>query len=156
MNRPLLKWLLVVSLSLNLGVAATVVAGRIAGVGEGRHTQAAPVNLPDYLQLTDAQRRRWAEIERPFLEDIANNWRAIRAHREMLVRQVFSATPDRAVINVEQQRIAVLQDAQQRRVIEQLLAERALLNEQQRAQLMALLLNRYTQESTEEESLHRQ
>jgi hypothetical protein len=52
-------------------------------------------------------------------------------------------------------RIAALQDAQQQRVIAQLLAERALLDDGQRARLMALLLSRYAQESSEEELLHR-
>lgn len=60
--------------------------------------------------------------------------------------------PQRA-IDAEQARIAALQDAQQR-VIAQLLAERALLDDGQRARLMALLLSRYAQESSEEE-LHR-
>ena len=41
------------------------------------------------------------------------------------------------------------------RVIAQLLAERGVLDEQQRERLMDLLLSRYAQESTEEELLHR-
>ena len=61
----------------------------------------------------------------------------------------------RAAIDAEQARIAALQDAQQQRVIAQLLAERALLDDGQRARLMALLLSRYAQESSEEELLHR-
>lgn len=40
-------------------------------------------------------------------------------------------------------------------MITQLLAERALLDERQRTRLMELLLNRYAQETTEEEQLHR-
>ena len=63
--------------------------------------------------------------------------------------------PQRAAIDAEQARIAALQDAQQQRVIAQLLAERALLDDGQRARLMALLLSRYAQESSEEELLHR-
>ena len=51
--------------------------------------------------------------------------------------------------------IAALQEAQQQRVIAQLLAERGVLDEQQRERLMDLLLSRYSQESTEEELLHR-
>ncbi len=39
-------------------------------------------------------------------------------------------------------------------MIEQLLAERALLDGRQRAILMKLLLSRYAQEVTEEEGLH--
>ena len=40
-------------------------------------------------------------------------------------------------------------------MIAQLLAERGVLDEQQRERLMDLLLSRYSQESTEEELLHR-
>ena len=56
----------------------------------------------------------------------------------------------------EQAAIARLQAEQQQRVIAQLLAERALLNEAQRVRLMELLLRRYAQESSEEELLHRE
>lgn len=154
MNRTFMKWLLAASLALNAGVIAAVVADRFAGEPPASPAQ-APVHLPDYLGLTSEQRQRWNEIEQGFLQDITGNWREIRTHRERLVREVFSAKPDRAAIDAEQARIAMLQDVQQRRVIAQLLAERELLNEQQRAALMALLLSRYTQESTEEEQLHR-
>ena len=57
--------------------------------------------------------------------------------------------------DAEQTAIAALQEAQQQRVIAQLLAERGVLDEQQRERLMDLLLSRYSQESTEEELLHR-
>jgi Spy/CpxP family protein refolding chaperone len=153
MSRTALKWLLAASLALNLGVVAALVAERVRPSADTHATQS--VNLPDYLQLTPAQRERWSAIEHGFLRDIAANWDAIRTHRETLVRQIFSAAPNRAAIDAEQAGIAALQDAQQRRVIDQLLAERELLDERQRARLMELLLNRYTRESTEEEQLHR-
>ena len=50
---------------------------------------------------------------------------------------------------------AALQEAQQRRVITQLLGERELLDQRQRAVLMALLLSRYENEATKEELPHR-
>ncbi|GAB3548025.1 hypothetical protein GCM10027343_27980 [Noviherbaspirillum agri] len=155
MNTTRLKWLLAASLALNAGVIGAVVADRLAAGQQVPITQNTPVNLPDYLQLTPEQRQQWNNIEQGFLNDIATNWKDIRTHRERLVRQVFSAEPDRVAVDAEQAKIASLQDAQQRRVIQQLLAERDLLNEQQRTKLMALLLSRYTQESTEEELLHR-
>jgi hypothetical protein len=71
------------------------------------------------------------------------------------VRHIFAAAPDRTVIDAEQAAIAKLQGAQQQRVITQLLAERNVLDEQQRKRLMDLLLSRYSQETTEEELLHR-
>lgn len=156
MNSTLLKWLLAISLSLNLGVVAAVIVKQVAATQSAHNVPETATNLPDYLQLTDAQRRRWSEIEQPFLDDIAANWKEIRQRREMLIQQVFAVSPDRAVIDAEQKIIASLQDAQQHRVVAQLLAEREVLNEQQRMQLMSLLLSRYKQESTEEERLHRQ
>lgn len=156
MNRTAWKWLLAVSLSLNLGIIAAVVFNQLRPLPpHANTTQAPPVNLPDYLQLSNEQRQRWQQLEPVFLQDIAANWREIRKHRETLVRHIFAGTPQRAAIDAEQARIAALQDAQQQRVISQLLAERDLLNESQRARLMALLLSRYEQEATKEELLHR-
>lgn len=150
MNRLLWKWLLIVSLSLNAGMIAAAVFNLVRTTAGTQH-----VSLPEHLRLDAEQRQRWLRIEHDFLQDISGNWREIRAHREALVRQIFSTKPDRAAIDAEQAKIASLQTAQQRRVIDQLLAERDLLDEGQRASLMNLLLARYTQEVTEEERLHR-
>jgi hypothetical protein len=151
MNRTLWKWLLAVSLSLNVGMITSATWNTVRST-----PPSGSVDLPDYLKLTEQQRQRWRQGEEAFLKDLSSNWREIRAHRESLVRQVFSANPDRAAIDKEQGRIAALQDAQQRRVIDQLLAERDMLDASQRAALMRLLLDRYSQESTEEELLHRE
>lgn len=155
MNRTALKWLLAISLSLNAGMIVAVAVNRLGEPQRQASAQGEHVSLPDYLQLSADQRRRWSDIEGAFLKDIAGNWREIRAHREALVRQIFSVTPDRVAIDAEQAKIAALQDSQQRRVITQLLAERELLDQSQREKLMKLLLSRYTQEATEEEMLHR-
>lgn len=149
MNRTIWKWLLLISVSLNIGMFTAVLVNRT------QHAPTAHLNLPDHLNLNAEQRQRWSASEQTFLRDLAVNWRAIRTHREALVHQIFSTQPNRAAIDTEQARIAALQDAQQRRVIQQLLAERDLLDERQRAALMTLLLDRYTHESTEEEMLHR-
>lgn len=155
MNRTVWKWLLAVSLSLNIGIIGTVVIHQLRPLPQVNSTQPPHVNLPDYLQLSNEQRQRWQQLESVFLQDIVANWHEIRKQRETLVRHIFAATPQRAAIDAEQARIAALQDSQQQRVITQLLAERDLLNESQRAKLMALLLSRYAQEATEEELLHR-
>lgn len=89
MNTTRLKWLLAASLALNAGVIGTVVADRFAAQPQAPLAQSAPVNLPDYLELTPEQRQRWNDIEQGFLKDIATNWKDIRTHRERLVRQVF-------------------------------------------------------------------
>lgn len=149
------KWLLAASLSLNLGIVATVAYKQLRATPAAPGLQSRPASLPDQLQLTAEQRSRWRQIEQGFIMDLAANWHEIRQHREVLIKQIFSAQPELARINAEQTRIAALQDAQQRRVITQLLAERDLLDQRQRAALMALLLERYTNETTEEELLHR-
>lgn len=154
MNRTVWKWLLAASLSLNLGIIAVVLINQSRPQPQENAAQ-APLSLPDYLQLNDAQRQRWRQLEPDFLRDISANWSEIRKHREALVRHIFSAAPQRSEIDAEQARIAALQDAQQQRVIAQLLAERELLNESQRAKLKDLLLSRYAREATEEELLHR-
>lgn len=154
MNRTIWKWLLAASLSLNLGIIAAVLVNQARPLPRAAGAQ-VQLNLPDYLQLKDAQRQQWRQLEPDFLRDIATNWREIRKHREALIQHVFSGEPNRAAIDAEQSRIAALQDAQQQRVITQLLAERELLDEAQRAKLRDLLLSRYAQEATEEELLHR-
>ncbi|NMM29162.1 MAG: periplasmic heavy metal sensor [Glaciimonas sp.] len=156
MHRNTWKWVLAASLSLNIGFTATVAYHRLQATPASRSAQSAPANLTDQLQLTAEQRIRWHRIEQGFITDLAANWREIGQHREALIKHIFSAQPERIKIDAEQTRIAALQDAQQRRVITQLLAERDLLDQRQRAALMALLLNRYTNAATEEELLHRE
>lgn len=155
MNLTRWKWLLAVSLALNAGMLAAV-GWHVAEPRLSSATETAKqANLPDYLDLTPEQRQRWNRIEEGFLDDLAGNWQEIRVHREALVRNIFATEPDKAAINKEQARIVSLQDAQQRRVIAQLLAERDLLNDRQRIALRDLLLSRYGQERSQEERLHR-
>lgn len=155
MNRTLTQWLLAISLSLNIGIIGAVVFRQALPPVPPAAAPAPHLNLPDDLQLSTEQRQRWQQLEPAFLHDLAANWRDIRSHREALVRAIFAAAPQRATIDAEQARIAALQDAQQQRVITQLLAEREVLNARQQARLMELLLGRYAQEATEEELLHR-
>ena len=149
------RYLLVVSLSLNLGIAGALLWQSSRPRPQADPAHPAHLNLQDHLELSAEQRARWQALEPDFLRELAANWQAIRQHREALVRHIFAATPDRAAIDAEQAAIARLQGAQQQRVITQLLAERALLDERQRTRLVELLLNRYAQETTEEEQLHR-
>ena len=71
------------------------------------------------------------------------------------MRHIFADAPERTAIAAEQAAIARLQATQQQRVIDQLLAERAMLDDAQRTRLLQLLLTRYAKEATEEEMLHR-
>lgn len=156
MNRTVwTRYLLVVSLALNLGIVAALVIRPAPLQPAGIAAQPPHLNLQDYLELTAEQRVQWQKLEPAFLHELAANWQDIRRHREALVRHIFAATPDRTLIDREQAAIARLQEAQQQRVITQLLAERNLLDEHQRKRLMDLLLSRYSRETTEEELLHR-
>ncbi|EHL23390.1 MULTISPECIES: periplasmic heavy metal sensor [unclassified Acidovorax] len=154
-RRSVPAWLLAVSLALNAGILVAVAMHLLQPQSSVDAVRKSPVNLPDYLELSAEQRLRWQQLEPDFLRDLTANWAEIRRHREALVRHIFADPPQRGAIDAEQARIAALQDVQQQRVIAQLLAERALLDEGQRARLMTLLLSRYAQESTEEELLHR-
>ena len=149
------RYLLVVSLALNLGIITALVIRPSPTRPVDIAAQPAHLNLQDYLKLTAEQRAQWQQLEPAFLQELAVNWQAIRQHREALMRHIFAATPDRAAIDAQQAAIAGLQGAQQQRVIVQLLAERNVLDEHQRKRLMDLLLSRYSQETTEEELLHR-
>ena len=77
----------------------------------------------------------------PFLQDLNGNRAQIHQHRETLVHAIFAANHDPAAISREQMR----KNAQQQRVISQLVAERHLLNDVQGDKLKALLLNRAIQ-----------
>ncbi len=149
------RYLLVVSLALNLGVITALVIRPSPTRPVDIAAQPPHLNLQDYLKLTAEQRAQWQQLEPAFLRELAANWQDIRQHREALVRHIFAATPDRTAIDAQQAAIAGLQGAQQQRVIVQLLAERNVLDEHQRKRLMDLLLSRYSQETTEEELLHR-
>ena len=144
-----LNWLLAASLALNLGMLSAV-----AWQQWRPQADAAPQQLTDMLALDATQRQQWEALEQPFLQDLSRNWEQIRQHREALVQAILAPTPDPAAIEREQARIAELQTAQQQRVIAQLAAERELLNDTQRAKLLALLLSRYSAEPTQEEQLH--
>ena len=148
--------LLAISLALNLGVVAALVLRQPPPADPPATAHVAPVNLQDYLELTSESPPHCPPFPPCYHTEKTTKYNAIRKHREALVRHIFAAAPDRQAIDAEQAAIARLQAEQQQRVIAQLLAERALLNEAQRVRLMELLLRRYAQESSEEELLHRE
>ena len=146
MKPGLLKILLVFSLLINLGaLGGAAYRGLSAGAAPG---------LPSHLGLDAGQTRRWQEAEQAFLAQLAEGSAAIEAHRVRMIRAIFAETPDLAQIDAERAAIAALQDTQQKRVIEQLLRERELLDAAQRERLAALLLAQPAGHS-EIERLHR-
>ncbi len=150
-----LLFALVLSLLLNLGVLGAVSyrflqSGHLPAIFGG---DAQEASLPDYLQLSAAQRGKWQELESGFLREVGAEWQEIRAHREAMIHEIFSDRPDRGRIESERAAIAKLQTGQQRRVIEQLLRESEILDRSQRRALGELLI-RQAPKATAEERLH--
>lgn len=132
MKPRLLPTLLAFSLLINVGV-----------LGAAAYRMLKPESfpgLPQHLGLDPQQTQRWHETEREFLGQLAVGATAIQAHRDNMIRAIFAEAPDLALIDAERATIAALQDAQQKRVIEQLLQERELLDAAQRQRLARLLL----------------
>jgi hypothetical protein len=57
-----------------------------------------------------------------------------------MIREIFAARPDPAVVERERALIFARQETQQRRIVGQLLRERELLHPEQRAKLAELLI----------------
>ena len=145
MKPSALKSVLALSLLLNAGVIGAV-AYRASATGD--------VPASARLKLSPAQLERWNALEARFVGDFEAAGTAIAAHREKLIREIFSETPSQARIELEREAIAKLQSEQQRRVIAQLLAEREMLEPTQRQALAEMLLHQATP-ATAEQRLHR-
>jgi hypothetical protein len=128
-----LRVLLAFSLLVNVGVLGAAAYRVLA-------TDDFP-GLPRYLQLDAEQTKRWHEVEKDFLARLGANTDAIRVHRDSMILAIFADTPDVARIDAERAAIARLQDEQQKKVLEQLLAEREMLSPGQRTRLARLLLD---------------
>lgn len=151
MTRTSWNLLLAVSLALNIGFAASVAYTQWQNIRSGAKVS---LSLPDQLGLSSAQREQWQAIEQGFITDLNANWDRIRQSRTGLINEIFSEHSDRTRIDAMQAEIAALQSTQQQRVIAQLLAERELLTNAQRATLKALLLSRHADEISKEAQLH--
>lgn len=125
---------LLLSVLLNLGVVGA------AGYHAFTDGRGGGGDLAGALQLDDAQRRQWHSLEESFVRELDAGWREIAGHRETLVREAFSETPDPARIEAARARIAQIQALQQQRVIAQFSREREILNAQQRQALVDMLL----------------
>jgi hypothetical protein len=152
MNRAL-RYAFAFSLLLNAGVLAALgyqwLRDGLPPVrGIGQQTAA------DYLKLSPSQRERWQALEVDFLPGLQSGIKEMAAHRETLIREIFSEQPSLDKIEREREAIARLQDAQQKRVIAQLLEERQLLDTSQRQVLAELLLKQSPAEG-DIERLHR-
>jgi len=142
MKRYWVYLLLAISLLVNVGVLAGAwfQARQAQGATELAFFGMGHERVPDYLKLDVMQRERWHAMEQDFVKTLNDVGGEIQIHRERLVREIFSAQPNASVIERERAAIFMLQQAQQRSVIGQLLKEREMLNAQQRLALADLLL----------------
>jgi len=135
----LLLYVLILSISLNLGVLAGV-GYRALESARAPDSDEAFAGLVSHLGLREEQQRHWREAETAFLAQFGPRAAEIRERRDRLIRAIFADDPDPAAIESERARISALQNAQQRAVVEQLLRERELLDAEQRERLVKLLL----------------
>ncbi|WP_205341727.1 periplasmic heavy metal sensor [Denitrificimonas caeni] len=99
----------------------------------------APV-LANYLQLDAEQVLYWRQAEQTFLVQLQSNESAIKQQRNALIEAVFADDLNVDDVHVARQSLAQLQNQQQEIVIEQLLAERAILTARQRRVLQEILI----------------
>lgn len=147
MKPTTLRLALLASLALNLGVVGAVVLDRV-------RPSASSVPKPPLhriLELDEAQRARWETAERPFLQQFDSASARLENHRIALVEALFADTLDPERIESERASIAELQQAQQRLLIEQLIAEREILDARQRERLLGLLIDQPRTRSTVED-----
>lgn len=145
--------LLFLSLLFNVGVIGTVGYSSLGESGHGG-VGARAVQLADYLKLSPAQLPAWEEKEAAFMRELMSAWGEIRAHRERMIREVFSAEPNLSIIESERLAIARLQEQQQHAVIRQLMEERYMLNPDQIRKLESLLIRENPLGSMEEILVH--
>jgi Spy/CpxP family protein refolding chaperone len=151
MTQATWRWLFAVSFLINIGlIGAPLIAHWMGGSASERALFGMGHEaVPDYLKLDAAQRTQWRAMEEDFLRGLRDSGRAIEQHRERMVNEIMADQPDLARIESERSAIFALQQAQQRRVIEQLLKERAVLRPDQRANLARLLIRQGVAEHTD-------
>jgi Spy/CpxP family protein refolding chaperone len=139
------RWLgtaLAISLAINVGViaAAGYQSWRMGRLPQASYFGMPHEDIPHYLGLSAEQRARWHALEEGFLAALASDAREIGAHRERMIRMIFSESADAAAVEAERAAIFALQERQQRRIVAQLLKEREMLAPEQRAKLAELLV----------------
>ncbi|NDP39999.1 MAG: periplasmic heavy metal sensor [Rhodoferax sp.] len=156
MKRYWIYLLLAISLLVNVGVLAGAwfQVWRAQGATELAFFGMGHERVPDYLKLDGPQIERWHSMEQDFVKILQDVGSEIQIHRERLVREIFSAQPDASVVERERAAIFMLQEAQQRSVIEQLIKEREMLNAKQRLALADLLLKQYPRSAVGTPQLH--
>lgn len=115
---------------------------------------AKPPVLANYLQLDAQQVMHWRQAEQAFLVQLETNENAIKQQRNLLIEAVFADDLNLDDVHLARQSLAQLQNKQQEIVVEQLLAERAILNTRQRKSLHELLIQQ-PMHASQYEQLHK-
>ena len=143
MSRGGLKYLLAISLALNLSVIAT--AGyRYFSV---RGTWTSPFGtkmardrfLFEELSLTQQQMRTMREKAIPFRAEVDRQRAEILARRKDLIRLLRSDAPDIGAIDGVIAEISAMQEAMQKQITRQMLEQRALLDGGQQKRFLDLI-----------------
>jgi len=138
MTTPTLRGALALSLLLNLGVLGTLAWQKLATDGLPMPS-GAPTALSRELQLSAEQLGRWHDLRAPYLARLRAAETAVAEQHQRLLEALLGERADLQRIAGEQARLAELREARQQLLVEQLLAERELLDARQRDRLVGYL-----------------
>lgn len=149
MSRGSLKFLLALSVLLNVSVLATAGFKYVSS----RHSWTSPYGakmardkfLFDELSLTREQMKAMRQKAIPFRIEVDRQRNAIVALRRELIGLLRSDAPDAVAINAVIARISALQEALQKQITSQMLEQKALLSPEQKKSFLDLIERTMTQ-----------
>lgn len=143
MSRGGLKFLLALSLLLNLSVLATAgyryVAQRNAWMSPFGTRMARDRFLFEALSLTPEQKKQMREKAVPFREQIDRRRAEIVARRRELLALLRTDAPAAGQVDAAIAQISALQEDMQRQITRQMLEQKALLNREQQGRFLDLI-----------------
>lgn len=143
MSRGGLRYLLAISLALNLSVIAT--AGYRYFSARGTWTSPFGTKMAkdrflfEELSLTRQQMRTMREKAVPFRAEVDRQRAGILARRKDLIRLLRSDSPDTAAIDGVIAEISAMQEAMQQQITRQMLEQKALLDAGQQERFLDLI-----------------
>ena len=143
MSRSTLKFLLTLSVLLNLTVLATA-AYRY---GSSRHSWTSPygAKMPrdrfifEELSLTRDQMKAMRQKAIPFRAEVDRQRAGIVARRKELIGLLRSDAPDAPAVDAAIAQISVLQETLQKQITRQMIEQKALLNRDQQKSFLDLI-----------------
>lgn len=149
MSRGSLKFFLAISVLLNLSVLSAAGYKYLSN----RHSWTSPYGtkmardkfLFDALSLTREQMTSMRQKATPFRAEVDRQRAAIVALRKELIGLLRSDAPDVGAIDAAIVRISALQEALQKQITRQMLAQKTLLNPEQQKSFLDLIERAMTQ-----------